>query len=168
MNYQKKYIKYKNKYLNLKKNMLQRGSGLTDNIPPELFDHISSNIIKREVILIKTELNIPESELNIEYFKKIYPKYNIDMIKRDNICFSDNNPSEYYKYYNGDPQEAVKNDLSQHIADNLSEAIKQNANERFMATGIFTMLYELKNDKELKIINATGDGQCFFHADAPF
>ncbi len=91
MNYQKKYIKYKNKYLNLKKNMLQRGGGLTDGIPVELFDHISLNIIKKNVIAIKKEL-IHGSALNKDELTRMYQGYNFDRIQTENIEY-DNHPS---------------------------------------------------------------------------
>ena len=42
-------LKYKQKYINIKKNLIQVGSGRIDNIPPELYEHIATRMDINEI-----------------------------------------------------------------------------------------------------------------------
>ena len=168
MNYQKKYLKYKQKYLNLTKQLIiQKGNGHIPELDTALYEHIYKINTIREIADI---INLLQNHRTNDDISRLYPGYDIDKIKDESERKMENEEISTQNDLNKNFIHMKRIIESDYIADNFNEAVIQCIG-RIVYNILYTNLYLLYNNatilfttQTLKIINARGDGECFYHA----
>ena len=140
--------------------IIQKGNGKIDELNTAYYEHI---FYQNTIDDIKTIILYIKKNKSIDFIKQNFPLYNIESIIKDlpNKTFyeiatlNDLNKNIVY----------VQNSIDKRIYTNYDNAVEEIIGidvEKNNLHIILELLYEV--NRHIKIINARGDGQCFFHA----
>jgi len=175
MNYEQKYLKYKQKYINIKKNLKQIGSGRIDNISPDLYEHIAIRMDVNEIGKRIKELILegyPDEHITIFMENDSISKFNIELMReffRPEFIRPDEEIDEEIDDYSIFLKDEIENiyteTLQSRVGDDYAEVIGQHSGATDKSIMFFELLYSsAQPGHTIKIINVLPDGKCFYHA----